>query len=272
MRTTTTKPKLIDEPAKLYHQKAGDHLSSTNLSRFRRCPQIYYQHRCGLMSEPERDAYAFGEAFHCLVLEPERFEQDYLIADGPINERTGKPYGTETKAYRSWASAQTRPVVSVDNYAAMCSMSSAIQRHERAGILLKDAGHGHAEKVLRAELHGKPCQIRCDWLDLEVGLIVDLKTTKSLGTFQSSAIAFSYIHQLAFYRDVANAAGADVDTVAIVAVEKSEPYRCGLFCPSDKSIEQASDENAAAIAELLECERSNVWPTRFAEPILLELE
>ena len=105
-----------------------------------------------------------------------------------------------------------------------------------------------------------------------VTTIVDLKTTKSLGSFRNSANAFSYIHQLAFYRDVANAAGAEVDTVAIVAVEKSEPYRCGLFCPSDKSIERASEENAAAINELMECERSNVWPTRFEEPILLELE
>ena len=76
---TTTEPKLITEPAELYHSKAEIYLSSHQLSRFRKCPQTYHQFRSGLMTEPHRDAYAFGEAFHCLVLEPERFEQDYLI-------------------------------------------------------------------------------------------------------------------------------------------------------------------------------------------------
>jgi len=269
MSTTTTKLQLIQEVAELYHSKTDRYLSSTQLTRFRRSPQVYHYHRIGLMSEPARDAYFFGEAFHCMVLEAERFNDEYLVADGPINEKTQQPYGTQTKAFRAWAAAQTRPVISTDDYAAMSKMAANVQQHERTGMLM---AHGVAEHVIRAEWMGRACQIRCDWLDTDGGLIVDLKTTRGLDSFLASAAKFGYVHQLAFYRDVANAAGADVDLVAIVASEKCEPYRCGLFRPSDQALERASRENAVAVAELLECERSNVWPSRYEEPILIELE
>lgn len=48
---------------------------------------------------------------HCLILEGQAaFDEQYLVAGGPVNPKTGEPYGKATKAYAEWIAAQTREI------------------------------------------------------------------------------------------------------------------------------------------------------------------
>ena len=43
------------------------------------------------------------------------------------------------------------------------------------------------------------------------------------------------------------------------AVEKKEPYRCGVWQVAEDSLASAQRENEAAIGRLLRCEETGIW-------------
>jgi hypothetical protein len=94
---------------------------------------------------------------------------------------------------------------------------------------------------------------------------VDLKTCDDLTWFESDARRFGYVPQLAFYREVLWAASGRRWPVHMIAVEKKEPFRCGVWRVSEMALESAACENAAAIARLRDCRKTGVWPTNYEE-------
>ncbi|RMF18547.1 MAG: hypothetical protein D6760_13765, partial [Deltaproteobacteria bacterium] len=123
---------------------------------------------------------------------------------------------------------------------------------------------GVAEGVVRCDYAGHACQGRIDWMHpLADRGIVDLKTCDRLDGFEFDINAFGYVHQLAFYRAlVGRACGASL-AIHIVAVEKREPFRCGVWQIAEAALDQAQRENESAMEELTRCRETGVWPTRF---------
>jgi hypothetical protein len=103
-----------------------------------------------------------------------------------------------------------------------------------------------------------------DFFNEELGLI-DLKTCDDLTWFESDARRFSYVYQLAFYRAVLCEASKIKYPVHIIAVEKKEPFRCGVWRISSEALDFAEMENKAAIERLKKCRAENVWPTGYEE-------
>ncbi len=252
---------LIVEPESVYAARRADHLSSHALAEFRKNPRLYRKKQLGLVKDHDRPSYAIGRAAHCRILEgAEAFDQRYAIG-GPINPKTGRSFGADTKAFQEWLLAQGKPAVS-DEAAALCeSLAQAVQGHEAARGLL-DAGR--AEGVVRAEYGGLPCQIRIDWTHPECGL-VDLKTIDDLDWFETQARSFNYCHQLAFYRAVLGVASGLLVPVHIIAVEKQEPFRVGVWRISEQVLDAAARENLAAIERLKICRAQDRWPTGYEQ-------
>jgi len=254
------------ESADSYHAAAKDYLSSHRLADFRRCPLLYHWKQTGLAKDEDRPAYQIGRAAHSLILEGrERFLSEYAIG-GPINERTGQPFGATTKAFAEWAAAQGRPVLTGEQATLIEQMCTGVHSHEWARQLL---AKGMAEAVVRAEWHGVPCQIRLDFASQMPGAaIVDLKTTDSLDWFEADARRYSYPHQLAFYRSIL-AAAAQTDPrqlpVHLIAVEKQIPFRCGVWRMGEDVLAQAQKENEEAVKRLRQCRESGFWPTGYED-------
>ena len=112
---------------------------------------------------------------------------------------------------------------------------------------------GVAEGVVRAEYCGRQCQIRIDWLNVHQG-IVDLKTVDELTWFEADAKRYGYVHQVAFYRAVLAQVIGVAMPVFFIAVEKKEPYRCGVWKVTEDSLLSAQQENEADISRLQRCE------------------
>jgi hypothetical protein len=250
---------ITHEPAEAYHAKAGRYLSSHHLAHFRRSPRLYYKVKAGLVPDEDRPAYLVGRAAHTLILEGrQRYAAEYAVG-GPVNPATGKRFGAGTKAFAEWQAAQGRPVLTDDQALLIESMADGVVAHDIAMSLLAD---GVAEGVVRTKYAGLACQIRIDWLHPGRG-IADLKTCDDLGYFEADARRYGYAHQLAFYRAVlARATGVSVP-VHIIAVEKKEPFRSGVWLVAEETLSVAQRENEAAIARLRECGRLNAWPTGF---------
>ena len=96
---------LIHEMANTYHGKRGEYLSSHLLGDFRENPKYYKQKVDGQVKDVDQTAYIEGRAVHTRILEGQQiFNDTYIVGGGPINKTTGKPYGTDSKAYKEWAS------------------------------------------------------------------------------------------------------------------------------------------------------------------------
>jgi len=121
---------------------------------------------------------------------------------------------------------------------------------------------GVPEGVVRAEYCGIPCQARFDWVNPDRG-IVDLKTCDDLTYLESDARRYGYAHQLAFYRALLAEVCGKCLPVYLVAVEKKEPFRCGVWRMGEDVLALAEKENREAIARLKRCRETDIWPTGF---------
>jgi hypothetical protein len=258
---------LIRESAEAYHARAGEYLSSHLLADFRRCPLLYHRKRQGLVIEDQfRPAYLIGRAAHALILEGEQVFADQFVVGGPINSRTGLPFGPSTKAFAEWERAHGKAILTDEQHLTVVRMADAVRNHVRAAALLCE---GEPEGVVRAAYCDHPCQTRMDWFDGHLG-IVDLKTCDDLTWFEADARRYGYAHQLAFYRAVLAQVIGLWMPVHLVAVEKREPYRCGVWRVEPQVLSIAQQENEAAIGRLKRCLENDHWPTGYEEPRLFD--
>lgn len=281
METNICLNTLESEPAEAYHAKRDRFLSSHQLLDFMRCPWLHRKKAAGLIKDTDSTSYIVGRAAHVRILEGrDAYEAEFALG-GPINEKTGKPFGAGTKAFAEWAEAQGKPVLSQEQVDLVEQMAAGVGMNDEAVALLL---YGRAEGVARTEYCGTPCQIRIDWLHPHRG-IVDLKTCDDLTWFEADARRYGYQRQMAFYRavltqvmggkqaDCAERGDAAVSPVPVylIAVEKKEPFRCGVWRVSEETLAQAQRENEAAIRRLLACRESGEWPTGFEEIRVLDV-
>jgi hypothetical protein len=256
---------IITEPAEEYHAKRSKFLSSHALADFRRCPELFHKKETGAIIDEDRPAYVIGRAAHTLTLEGvDKFNAEYTVGE-PVNPNTGKAYGKNTQAYQSWLATQDKPVISSGDFDFIKRLQIAVWLHNGAAELLQD---GVAEGVVRTEYRGVPCQIRMDFFNSKFG-IIDLKTCDNLDYFESDARRFQYLHQAAFYRAVLREASGTGYPFHLIAVEKQEPFRCGVWRIADDALSYAESENTAAIERLKCCRAENLWPTGYEETRLL---
>lgn len=269
-------PFIVDIPADEYHQAArdGKFLSSHLLGDFRSCPQLYKKKMSGEIEPSDSTAYQIGRAVHTLILEGRaKFDAEYLISSGPTNPKTGEPFGKTTKAYKEWLAAQQRPIVSSEDFGWMSKLQQSVWIHPLAGALLE---HGRAEGTVRISVNGEPCQIRMDWFNPDFKgkpAIVDLKTVAEISAFERDARKYGYDKQLAFYRTVfteaAKVHGVDdsclCPDVYIIAIEKTQPFRCGVWKLTDELLDQATILNLNAMSRLRECRCQDTWPTDYED-------
>ena len=256
------------ESAEEYHAKAGEYLSSHQLLEFIRCPWLYRKKTLGLIDDKDSPAYLVGRAAHIRVLEGRNAYETAFALGGPVNPKTGKPYGSATKAFAEWVTAQGKPVLSHGQVELIEQMASGVAMNAEAVDLLL---YGRSEGVVRVEYCGTPCQIRIDWVHPHRG-IVDFKTCDDLTWFESDARRFGYHRQMAFYRAVlAQALGGLLVPVHLIAVEKKEPFRCGVWRVSDQTLAIARQENEAAIRRLRRAWEIDAFPTGYEEVRVLDV-
>ena len=279
---TTPPYLLLDIPAEDYHAatKRNEYTTSHRLHLFRRCPALYKKTIDGRIVEGDTAAFELGRATHTLILEGEdRFAAEYIVSDGPINPKTGNPYGRATKAYAEWAETQTLHAVSSADHALILEMSAAVHAHPVAADLVAS---GLAEATIRAEWNGEPVQSRLDWFDPDRNILLDLKTCADIDRFRFDVRDFGYVEQMAFYArllEIAGGISARSLNVFLVAVEKKEPFRVAVVNIVSPTIDDANhqhmggenwrDDNDAMFAELKTCREQDVWPTRYEKPILI---
>jgi len=235
-------------------------LTSKTLRMFRKCPQLFHRHQSGLLPHSEPKAYLIENATRYLILKGrEAFDAKYVIGgDRPINPKTGKPFGTETKAYAEWRATVEQEILTEEEGLDVINMAASVHAHDTAAELLSG---GEAFKHIEGEVHGLPATALIHWLSWR-GEIVEIDIINDLERFQQQAIDGDYAHRLEFQERLLYGRN-NSDGLYLIAVERKEPYRCGVWEIGMHSAADASGDNHDACECIKDSLNSNNWPTYY---------
>jgi exodeoxyribonuclease VIII len=246
-----------DVPAQRYHRRTLGHVSKSGLDQFHRSP-LHYQ--AWVNGELDRDtpALSFGRAFHCSVLEPDRFATEYAVTPD-----FGDCRFKEAKAARdAWRNAnEGAEHLDPEDAANIDGMRSAVMRHPLAGRMIRD---GMAEVTLcwQDQDTGLTCKSRADYYVKKLAMVLDLKSTDdaSPAAFARSIYKYRYHVQDALYRSGFAAVDEPIQHFVLIAVEKTKPYAVGTYALDADAIGRGYSSARRDIDGLAECVRANRWP------------
>lgn len=204
-------------------------------------------------------AMRVGSALHCLVLEGREAYADAYAVGGPVNPKTGRPYGVETAAYAEWEASIGKPVLTARHSEQVEGMAAAILSHPGAAGLLGLCPD--RELTLLATLHGQPCKARADAYG--EGIILDIKTTgrgAGRAEFERTIGSMGYGIQSAFYGCVAYACGLPVEGFCFIVVEDEPPYGVACYRMLDEVVVLYEQLLPPLLERYGDCVASGKWP------------
>lgn len=210
-----------------YH--ALDAVGKSDLDLIARSPLHFKQ-----AAREETPAMRIGSAVHCAVLEPARFEREYVTAPGgDKRSKAGKEAFAEFEAANAG-----KIVLSLDDGLLCHRIAEAIHAHPRVRDLLQ-SGRPEVSALWKDAEFSVRCRARVDWLQ-DAGVLIDLKTTQdaSPAAFARSCATFRYHVQAAWYLDGYLAATGDLPLgFVFIAVEKTPPHAIALYEMDAEAVE-----------------------------------
>lgn len=287
---TTGQVKILDPgvhrgvPAEVYH--AQPYASNSRLQRLKRSPA----HLAAYVAEPgdSTTALRIGRAAHTSILEPHRFDVEYVTAStctgtkkdgepcsfaGSVLTESGWRCGTHVKG--TAPILEPRVVMKPDDLVACRGMRAAVHAHPLAANLVRAAADVELTLIWDDPETGVRCKARPDLYAPDVlgGAFGDLKTTDDARaeSFSRSALSYGYFAQAAHYLDGAAVLGLAVEKFAFFAVEKSAPHGVVVYEPDADALLMARTENHALLKTWATCAALNEWPSYAATAQILTL-
>ena len=262
-----------------YHSNSN-YIGSTSLKTIKVSP-LHFKNQ-----EPlDTDALRFGSAYHCFILEPEKFENEYYIIDdtefcsnmiqyGKLDKKgqrveVSKPRATNE--YKEWyeqqlSNANGKILLDLDDYHILKAMKERLFSNRYARNLLQN---GEAEKSYYCDIElitGEKIgvKVKPDYCKRSKRIIVDLKTCQdaSVDGFTRHAADMDYHIPAALYSDMLEFdEGNDMGwTFIFIAQEKKKPFAFNIFEASPQFISQGRYEYELLLQLYAWCKENDKWP------------
>jgi len=222
----------------------------------------------------ETEAMAFGSAYHCLILEPERFEKEYYVFDDTVVcgalIAKGAKSPRATNDYKTWKEgelnmADGKILIDKADHDHLKAMRDRLFSHPYAKMLLTggEAEAGYAGTI-ETSVGAINIKFKPDYIKAGKHIVVDLKTVAdaSIDGFARSAADNDYHIQAAFYSDMIERMAGDNmgQTFVFIAQEKIRPYAFNLFECSPQFISQGRYEYELLLQLYKYCIDNDKWP------------
>lgn len=239
-----------------YHSSQG--LSRSALMKLKKSPLHYAAHyKYGVGDKSPTPAMKFGSAVHSYILEPDKFDSQYLVVD-KIEGRSKKAM-EEREALELEAAG--REVIWSETMNEIMALSDAFHSHEVASQFL---GNAKVEQSLfwRDEFTQVLLKCRPDIWAPE--MIIDLKTTNdaSPDSIQRDIASYGYHIQAAMIIDGIKAVTEEtIKEFVLLAIEKKPPYAVGMYAIGEHAIEVGRNEYLDLVNCYKRHEENNEWPS-----------
>lgn len=235
-----------------YHKEEG--ISSSGISLILDCPKRYWhEYLSGEPKEERGKHFELGQALHMLVLEPDTFNENFYFANEEVDLRTKA--GKELHA-RHEEEAAGRTVIRSKDALEIQRMAKSVKSH---AIWEKFKGDTHVENSVYWDsgIYNTRLRTRPDLYTDDI--IIDLKTTDSIKTFERSIFQYGYHRQAAMQIDGLKAIDGKNRVFGLFVVEKKAPYLTACFTLDDASIEKGREEYLEGAATYSECVKYDKW-------------
>lgn len=216
--------------------------------------------------EEERKSHlALGSLLHCAVLEPDKLESAFLVAERP--DRRGNDGKAKFADLMAMQQHTGKTWVTPEEYSQMVKMSAAIHGHPLAKRVLSVGGT--AETTITWYQQGVPCRLRFDLLTAGIPGLgafgIDLKTCRDLAGFYKDHYTHGYDIQFVHYGRGAAAAGIDLAGFIFIVVDSSSnvcPELVRVIDPAldGQYVELAEKRYEYAFGRFRDCWHSGNWP------------
>lgn len=199
-----------------------------------------------------------GTMLHCALLEPARFDRDYVMEPRPGMSKNSN----EWKAFAASCMLSGQRPISEDDRARVFGMRDSLLAHPKAGQIL---AHGHPEVSCWFTAEGVDCKARQDWLhELRGGVLPsDVKTAADASeeAFSRSVYNLGYHRQAAWYEDAVEACFKQpCAPMAFLVVESSPPFASAVYTLHPFFMKLARAENSRLRALFKHCTEMGEWP------------
>ena len=193
----------------------------------------------------------FGRAFHCALLEPDKFLSCYKVL--PEVDRRTKVGKAEFNEFIEKNVGNC--FIDREDQSKILSMAQKLLSSDAVRELLE--GEYEKEFYWVDENTEVDCKAKLD-IYKKGARIVDIKTTDNADpeTFHRSVFKYAYHRQGAIYQD---ATGERVPYF-IIAIEKDAPHEFSILKLSDEVLEYGRREYKSLLNKYAECLINNYWP------------
>lgn len=243
-----------------YHAAADGRVSNSWLSELDESPQAFHAMRIAKtlpIAEPSA-ALVFGSMFHKIVLEPDAFFEEFALS--PKFDRRTNAGKADAAAFE--AATVGKQLIAPDDFKRAQACSVALIRNETlAPFLGRNAYEVAIEKRIDFEVNGLPMRCKPDWLCVELGLIIDVKTTRfaKKSQFERSVETFGYHRQSWLYREAARQEYGIDFRFLFAVVKTTAPFETACYELDEKGTEDGQRDALALIEQFKMRQRSNNW-------------
>jgi len=219
----------------------------------------YYRYKKSQPPE-KKDAYDLGTLLHTAALEPDRFEDSFILAPECSKQ------GNANK--QRWAEAQVEAdrlkkiLVKKDDLQDIRLMAASVRNHPAAAAAIKSGGMVEASVYATDPETGILLRARPDVI-CPGNAVVDIKTTVFGGgseyAFGRTIGKFRYAEQAAFYQDILKLCGMEKTCFVFIVVEKEPPYAVAVYQLDDASIEAGRKQYRKDLATYKAAVESGKW-------------
>lgn len=242
-----------------YHKGPG--ISKSQLDLVSQSPALLQWSKNAPEDDENKSALNVGDAVHALLLEPQRFRDEFAIGpkDAPRNTNAGKEKWAE---FEAGLDGQT--ILTADEGRKIELIYGSVMAHPHARWLIEAKGDPEASIYWTDPETGLLCRCRLDKLLTDYGWIMDVKTTADMSKFNRSVWDYRYHVQDAFYSEgykqhFGEAPSGFLFLVVSTSIECGK-YPVRLFCLDDEAKAKGQASMREDLSVLAECERTGEFP------------
>lgn len=252
-----SKSGIVIETNAEYHGYRGA-ISKSRLANMAVCPAYFKW--CEDNPSAPSDDMVLGSAFHKIVLEPETFDDEFVVM--PNFDRRTKDGKMQYALFVEQSNGKT--VITQEQYETICGMRDSIMSNPYAKKLIN--GNIEQSMYFTDDLTKVECKCRPDvWRKVADRVVItDLKSAKSVmpNDFMRDCVKYHYDLQTAMYRDGASKVlGVPKDNIdfVFIAVEKKPPYLLNIMQADTYVIQKGEADFREYIGTYAECKADGVF-------------
>lgn len=249
--TEIKKGLIKDLPNDAYHADLT-HLSSSTLKLLLTDLNKFYEERILKLPRDNKssDVFDFGSLLHCMVLEPELLEKDFITYSGWVRR------GAEYQQFKE--DNPGKIIIAKPQMKKAEALFETYQKNETAVNLIKGI---EPEISLFSSIDDVPIKVRADGLNRERRYIVDLKTTGfglDCDSFKVTMERFHYHLSASLYLKAFEQELGVPLTFYFIVLGKSD-VGCKVYKFSDKSRQLGNSQLVKAIEIYKQCISTGDW-------------